>query len=338
MSRPLGLLRAGFPYVKTVGMRRVTNFPVDLALGQDGTLYVLLRNAGAAAIRRLSQDDEDLGTIGGYGTDAGKFQSPAAIAIDRDEQLYVSDDALHRVTILNVDGKLIGTWGEHGEGEGQLNRPAGLAFDADENLYVVDAMNHRVQAFTKDGRFQRAWGRPGSGEGELSWPWGIAVDDEDEVVYVADWHNDRVQKYTKDGRYLATIGRPGSGDGELKRPCGLAVDRDGDLYVADCGNNRVQLFDRTGRYVEKFIGDATLSRSGRLYMLSNARPNRLREMANLEPQKRFRSPKAVRLDEHGRMYVADYWAYRIQVYQKEVVPLGPDGIIPPLRSPTLATT
>ena len=36
MGRPYGLLRAGFPYLKTVGMRRVTNFPVDLAIGADG--------------------------------------------------------------------------------------------------------------------------------------------------------------------------------------------------------------------------------------------------------------------------------------------------------------
>ena len=38
MGRPYGLLRAGFPYTKTLAMRRVTNFPVDLALGQEGRI------------------------------------------------------------------------------------------------------------------------------------------------------------------------------------------------------------------------------------------------------------------------------------------------------------
>ena len=33
MSRPYALLRAGFPYVKSLGMRRVTNDPIDIALG-----------------------------------------------------------------------------------------------------------------------------------------------------------------------------------------------------------------------------------------------------------------------------------------------------------------
>jgi len=65
------------------------------------------------------------------------------------------------------------------------------------------------------------------------------------------------------------FGSRGSGDGEFAGPAGLCVDAHGDIYVADRENNRVQLFDRTGRYVEKFLGDATLSKSGRRYIIAN---------------------------------------------------------------------
>lgn len=337
MERPYALLRAGFPYVKTLGMRRVTNFPWDLAIGRDDTLYVLCRSGGAAQIARITQEDENLGPIGGYGTDDGKFQLPGALILDRDENLFISDEMQHRITVLNKQGEFLTKWGEPGDGPGQLNRPCGIAFDAEENLYVVDTMNHRIQKFTRDGRFLLAWGRQGTAEGELNMPWGIAVDEEG-AVYVADWRNDRIQKFSADGQFLLAFGQSGSGDGELNRPAGVAVDHDGDIYVADTGNNRVQLFNREGRYVEKFIGDATLSKSARAYMLTNARPNRLREMANLEPQKRLRSPKSVRVDGQGRMFIPDYWSYRVQVYQKEAIPLGPDLIVPPLRSPSLETT
>jgi DNA-binding beta-propeller fold protein YncE len=336
MTRPYGLLRAGFPYVKTLGMRRVTNYPVDLAVDQDRTLYVLCRQAGTAQIARVSWEDDNLGPISGYGTDDGKLQMPVAIVLDRDGNLFVSDEGLDRITMLARDGTFLQKWGEHGEGEGQLNRVAGLAFDADENLYAVDSLNHRVQKFTKDGQFLRTWGRRGAGPGELDLPWGIAVDELGDV-YVADWRNDRVQKFDADGTYLATFGRPGAGDGELHRPAGVAVDADGDVYVADAGNDRVQLFDQHGRWVESFIGDATLSRSGRAYMLTNARPNRLREMANLETSKRLRGPRAVHVDANGTMYVPDYGSYRVQIYQKDVIALDPDQIIPPIRSPSLLT-
>ena len=337
MGRPYGLLRAGFPYVKTIGMRRTTNYPLDVALGNDDTLYVLCRSGGAAQIARLTYDDDYLGAFSGFGTDDGKFQLPGAIIIDRDQNLFLSDEGLHRITMLDKDGKFLNKWGVHGAGEGQLNRPSGLAFDADENLFVVDTFNHRVQTFTKDGEFRAAWGRFGSGEGELNFPWGIAVDDLGDV-YVADWRNDRIQKFTADGKFLMAVGRSGSGNGELNRPTGVAVDKDGDIYVADCGNNRVQLFNAEGRYVQKFLGDATLSKSGRDYMLTNARPNRLRDMANLEQQKLFRSPKSVRVDDQGRMFIPDYGCYRVQVYQKEAIALAEDQIVPPLRSPSLATT
>jgi sugar lactone lactonase YvrE len=337
MGKPYGLLRAGFPYLKTVGMRRVTNFPVDLAIGPDGILYVLCRSAGTAQISRLNLDDESLGPIGGYGTDPGKLQLPAAIVVDAQGRLFISDEGLNRVTVLDLDGKLVDHWGEPGGAEGQLNRPSGLAFAPDGSLLVVDAMNHRVQRFTPEGKFLAAWGHHGDEPGGLELPWGIAVNDDGDV-YVADWHHDRVQQFTADGTLVAVLGQTGSDDGQFRRPCGLAVDRDGDLYVADSGNDRVQLFDPTGRYVEKFIGDGTLSRSGREYMLTNARPNRLREMANLEPQKRFRRPRSVRVDDEGRMYVPDYGSYRVQIYQKEAIRLGPDQFAPPLRSVTLATT
>lgn len=337
MGRPYGLLRAGFPYLKTIGMRRVTNFPLDLAIGADDTLYVLCRSAGSAQIARVTiEDDINLGPIGGYGTDDGKFQLPAAIVFDRDENLFVSDEGLHQITVLSKEGEFLTKWGQCGDGEGQLNRPSGIAFDPDGNLYVADTMNHRIQKFTHDGGFLLAWGGHGQGEGELDLPWGIAVDELGQV-YVADWRNDRVQKFTSDGQFVFTLGRSGSGDGEFNRPSGIAVDLDGDIYVADTMNDRVQLFDAEGRYVEKFIGDASLSRSGREYMLTNARPNRLREMANLEPQKRLRGPRSVRVDASGRMFVPDFWSYRVQIYQKDVVRLQPDQIVPPLRSPSLMT-
>src|SRR5687767_9494232 len=122
MARPYGLLRAGFPYLKTIGMRRVTNFPVDVAIGHDGLIYVLCWSAGTAQISRLTLDDDSLTPIGGYGTDDGKFQAPAGIANDQDDNLFVADSALHRVTVLDREGKFLTRWGAFGAGTGQLNR------------------------------------------------------------------------------------------------------------------------------------------------------------------------------------------------------------------------
>ncbi len=334
MARPYGLLRCGFPYVKALGMRRLTNYPIDVALGADDRLYVLCRADNAALVRKYSYADEDLGAFGSMGKDDGQFMWPAAITSDAEENLYVSDEFLNKISVFNMDGEFQARWGESGSETGQLDHPSGIAFDTEENLYVSDTMNHRIQKFTKDGKFIAAFGEHGSDKGQLNMPWGITVDDED-AVYVADWRNDRVQKFSADGEFIAAFGGSGNGNGEFNRPVDVAVDTDGDIYVADWGNDRVQMFNPEPRYVQKFLGDATLSQIAREYMLTNAAPNRLRDMSNLEPQKYLRHPKSVIVDAQGRMFISDNGSYRLQVYQKEVIRLTPEQFGPPVRSPTL---
>ena len=339
------MLRVGFPYNRTLGMRRLTNTPVDVAIGREGRLYILCRGGALSFIRQLSMDDDDLGAfnlagggaqVGGSRGVNGHFLWPASVIIDSDENLWVSDEGTHKISVLSKEGELLGLWGEAGEGDGQLNRPSGIALDPEGNIYVVDTQNHRVQKFTKDGEFLIKFGTFGEGDGELNMPWGIAVDELGDV-YVADWRNDRIQKFSADGEFIFKFGKPGCRDGEFNRPSGVAVDQDGDIYVADRGNNRVLLFNSEGRLVEKFIGDATLSKQAHNYMITNQMALRLRVMASLEPQKRLRAPISVRVDDQGRMYVTDYGSHRVQIYQKESYPLAPHEIAAPLRSPSLYT-
>jgi DNA-binding beta-propeller fold protein YncE len=336
MARPYGLLRAGFPYLKTLGMRRLTNFPVGIALAPEGTgrMFVLCRQEGAALIRKYSFDDEDRGNFGTVGDEEGELQWPVSIIADSEENVYISDEALDRISSFDGEGEFQASFGESGSGEGQLNRPAGLAFDADQNIYVVDSMNHRVQKFTNDGKFILGWGAFGDGEGQFDMPWGITVDELGDV-YVADWRNDRVQKFTADGEFVLNFGTPGSADGEFNRPTDVVVDLDGDIYVCDRGNNRVQLFNQEARYVDKFLGDATLSMVAREYMMTNASPNRIRDMAVLEPQKLLRQPRSIAVDAEGHLFITDTGSYRVQVYQKEAIHLESHQFAPPMRSVTL---
>ncbi|MDE0197429.1 MAG: NHL repeat-containing protein, partial [Caldilineaceae bacterium] len=188
--------------------------------------------------------------------------------------------------------------------------------------------------FTREGGLLGGWGSYGCGEGEFNMPWGIAVDEVGDV-YVADWRNDRVQKFGADGDFKMAFGESGCGDGQFNRPSGVDVDRHGDIYVVDRGNNRVQLFNEEGRYVQQFIGDATLSKVAISYMMTNAYPNRLRDMAKLEIQKLLRWPQSVIVSEDGLMYVPDTGSYRVQVYRKEAVELNELQFAPPRRAPAL---
>jgi DNA-binding beta-propeller fold protein YncE len=334
MARPYGLLRAGFPFAKTLSMRRLTNFPIDIALGPEGRMYILCRQDGVALVRKYTADDEDLGNWGTFGEAEGELQWPVSIIADAEETIFISDEHMHRISSFDADGEFIACWGEKGSAEGQLDGPAGINFDLDGNILVVDSNNHRVQKFTRDGEFISSFGSLGSGPGEFNMPWGITVDELGDI-YVADWRNDRVQKFDSNGEFVFEFGTSGDGDGEFNRPSDVAVDLDGDIYVTDRGNNRVQMFNEEPRFVQKFLGEATLSKVGRDYMMTNASPNRLRDMAVLEPQKLLRQPKGLVIDEEGRLFITDTDSYRVQVYQKEVIHLTPQQFAPPMRNVTL---
>ena len=325
------------------------SLPVDVALGPNRILYVLSRGGPATRvlgkrIQMCSIEGEYLGVcpFGATGTGDDMMMWPASIVAGADGRLYVTDEALHRVSVLSSEGKILGNWGAEGSGEGEFNRPSGITFDRDGYLLVVDGLNDRIQRYTTDGRFVNRWGRTGNGDGEFNMPWGITVDRAGDI-YVADWRNDRIQKFDAQGRHLATWGSSGQGEGEFHRPSGLAVDADGDIYVADWGNERVQVLGPDGSYMTQFRGEAGLSIMSEFYY-SVSFQHQLK--ADQEAQKDFEqnppdfesardesgtiekllwAPTSVKLDDEGRIYIADTCRYRVQVYLKEPRPHAPSG-------------
>lgn len=341
MGRPIGLLREGYPYLKTLGMRRITGFPIDVAFGSNDVIYILTRNVGSAFIRVWTFDDaeqltDDLVQIGSYGKGEGQFEWPVQIITDCKGNLYVSDEANHNISTFSSDGEFITRWGNLGSKEGEFNAPTGIGFDTQGNMIVADSLNHRIQKYTSSGEFLSQFGSHGSEDGKFDTPWGVHVDELGNI-YVADWGNNRIQVFTDEADHIMSItGNPVTGL-TMQGPSSVTVDLHGDIYVTDWANNRVLMFDSKGRYIWKFLGDASLSRCARNYMLTNAYPNRLREMANLEEEKYLRKPTSVRVDGKLRLCIADHHSYRVQVYQKEATELDEHTISEPLRNPTLAT-
>ena len=331
-------------YSHTVGLfsdlGRGFQNPVDVAIGRDGLLFVLCRaqdinpsNLPFKRITMLMVNGDYMGEFSGVGTEDGKMMWPVTGLVDENDELYISDEALHRISIFTKDGTFLRKWGVMGQGEGQFNGPAGMAFDPDRNLVIVDSLNNRIQRYTADGRYLGGWGREGNGDGEFNMPWGLTVDRQGNV-YVADWRNDRIQKFDAQGKHLATWGSAGQGEGQFNRPSGVAVDDDGDIYVSDWGNERVQVLDPDGGFVMELQGEATLSTWADDYFVSNPREHETRLVADLEPdpdripdnrfrpksaliEKIFWGPTSVKTDSQGKIYIADSGRHRIQIYQKQ---------------------
>jgi DNA-binding beta-propeller fold protein YncE len=170
---------------------------------------------------------------------AGMFLVPHGIDVDRDGNVWVTDDGLsapaakgHQVFKFSPDGKLLLTLGKPGvagSGPDAFNRPSDVLVAPNGDVFVADghggASNARIVKFNAQGKFIKEWGRKGSAAGDFDTPHSLAMDSQGRL-FVADLRNFRVQIFDQDGRYLAEwkqFGMPG----------GLYIDGRDTLYVAD---------------------------------------------------------------------------------------------------------
>lgn len=178
--------------------------------------------------------------LGAWG--AGRFAMPHSLTVDGQDNVWVTDVALHQVFKFTRNGALLLTLGERGvpgDDSVHFNRPTDVAVAPDGSFYVSDGYrNSRVVRFSKEGRYLFAWGRKGSLPGEFNVPHGIARDAAGRV-YVADRSNARIQVFDSAGHFLAEWKGP-----ELGRPWAVRVGADGYLYVIDGGDQPTTPPDR----------------------------------------------------------------------------------------------
>ncbi len=194
-------------------------------------------------------------SFGGFGAEKGKFNNPRGVAVDKDDNIYVSDSGNHRIQKFTPEGCFVTAVGCMGSGNAQFNLPLGVCFNKNkERLYVCDQANYRVQSFAADLLYRRTFGSEGDEEGEFNFPENIAVDDAG-TLYVSDYYNDRVQIFTPEGQFLRSISHKSyntvsSNSDKLVHPRALAVDSGGVVYVSQWECDGVCLFSPQGEFVE----------------------------------------------------------------------------------------
>lgn len=167
--------------------------PTSLALDRTrGRIYV--SDTLAHVIYQYEPEGRRLGTLGRNGSEAGEFNFPTHIWVDRTGSLYVTDAMNFRIQIFSPDGLYEGSIGMLGDAYGDLEKPKGVAVDSDGNVYVVDAIKDMVKIFSRDGKLLLFFGQQGRDFGQFWLPSGIFIDERDQI-YVADTYNSRIQVF-----------------------------------------------------------------------------------------------------------------------------------------------
>ena len=172
-----------------------------VATDSSGEVYVFQRGAEADPIVVFDKDGKYLRS---WGRDLD-FGNEHGLRVDRDDNVWITDNGNHQVMKFTREGKLLltlGVRGESGEDDKHFYRPADITFGPDGSVYVADGYgNARVVKFSPEGEYITAWGKHGTGESEFNIVHSAAVDSKG-TVYVSDRENNRIQIFDADGKFL----------------------------------------------------------------------------------------------------------------------------------------
>ncbi len=196
-----------------------------VAIDASNNVYAFQRGPKADPIVIFAPDGRYLRSFG-----KGLFKGPHGLRLDAEQNVWITDTALHQVMKFSNAGKLLltlGTAGKPGSDKQTFNRPTDIAFAAGGDVYVSDGYaNSRIVKFSKDGKYLMEWGKPGRGPGEFQVPHSVAVDPAG-LVYVADRENNRVQIFDPNGKFLRQWTHTGS-------PQSISITKDGQFWtIAD---------------------------------------------------------------------------------------------------------
>ena len=168
------------------------------------------------------------------------FNSPSAMAIDREGTVYVADRGNGEIERLDASGVHTGTFGEELVGAQDLiiDLPTG-------RLYASDTASHRIQVFTLDGHAVQTIGAFGTDGAGLNGPRGLAIS-EDRELHVVDFGNARIKVFGLDGAFRRSYGGPERTAGELFAPRDIVLDSAGWAIVTDAASGRLAWFDPRG--------------------------------------------------------------------------------------------
>lgn len=250
--------------------------PSGLVIDGAGNLYIA--DSGNHAVRRIDAVTGVITTVAGtlqtpgYTGDGGAATSatltaPNAVALDKDNNLYIADrgnNVIRRVdantqTITTFAGTTRGYYGDGGLATAaRLDTPLAVAFGPDGSLYLAELGNNVIRRIDTAGVISTVAGDGAGGFGgddgaatsaKLSGPDAIVVDPAGNL-YLADGSNNRIRRVDALTSIITTIAGENStaaeGDGYnantagLSGPYALFLDSGANLFVADQFHNRIR--------------------------------------------------------------------------------------------------
>ena len=169
-----------------------------------------------------------------------KLSHPTGVAVDKDDNIYVSDWGTSSLLKFNEEGKLMKTVGQKGKRPGEFNTLIFIKIINDK-LYVCDNENQRIQILNTELEYVNSFGCHGDRDGQ---PRDIAQDRAGNL-HVTDSISKQVLVFDYRGQFLYSFRKKSA----VSKPHGICVGSDQFVYVCDYENKRVSVFKTSGEFV-----------------------------------------------------------------------------------------
>ena len=204
-----------FGEVAGIAMNSKRHFFVFVRTGERSSVH----GATAAQLYEFGPDGSYIREIG---KDLYGFAFAHTVRVDKDDNLWVTDEGTNMVMKFNSAGRVTLVLGRRDESvenpappipEGQrprprwgaFNRPTDVAFDLAGNVFIADGYNNsRVVKVDRNGRWVKTWGEFGREPGQFNTLHTIANDAKGNI-YVGDRSNRRIQVFDSLGAPLRII-------------------------------------------------------------------------------------------------------------------------------------
>ncbi len=258
--------------IRTQGIAPLFSYSAPQSLLKDVavTPIVPVHTGGSVANGILGKLSVFVGSESGSSDGIGiaaKFQEPAQMAIDEQNNIYLTDKIANRIRKITVNGTVT-TIGGNGVKNSTDNSnpllasfatPTGIVMDPYNSLFVGDKYNSKIRKLAASGVVTTF---AGNGSNYLVDGIGLnaSFSQQNDItmdifgnIYVADQSNHAIRKITPEGNVstLAGNGYSGSVDGtgaaaRFNFPYGIVTDALGNIFVADRSNHTIRKITPTG--------------------------------------------------------------------------------------------
>jgi sugar lactone lactonase YvrE len=307
--------------------------PNDVSFDRIGRIYI--SDSSNHAIRILDSDGL-IWTIAGNGTAGFSgdgvpatnacLNTPHGISIDLAGKIYFADSGNAIIRMLDPNGLIhtvAGTpqqFGYSGDGgpatSAQLDHAYGVHVDQSGRIFIADTGNFVIRMINVTGTISTFAGIGVSGysgdlepstSAKIGVCYGISVDNTGRL-FIADASNHVIRMVGLSGiiHTVAGNGTAGySGDGDLAMnamlngPEGVFVDQEGRIFISDTYNRVIRMIDSNGiiRTIAGIAGSGGYSGDGGQALSAQL------------------SPSSVKVDQTGRVYVADAFNSVIRMFR-----------------------